>query len=57
MNEEAFWNARHAQVLVEWWRRQYNEERPHSALSYWTLQEFAEEGRSGNESTPVLVGG
>ncbi len=57
LNEEVFWNVRHAQVIVEWWRRQYNEERPHSALSYRTPREFAEEGRSGNESTPELVGG
>lgn len=57
LNEEVFWNARHAQVIVEWWRRQYNEERPPSALSYRTPREFAEDGRPLKESTPELAGG
>lgn len=33
--------AEHAQVIVERWRRQYNEERPHSALGYRTPAEAA----------------
>ncbi len=39
--EEVFWGVEHAQVLVERWRRQYNEERPHSALGYRTPAEVA----------------
>jgi putative transposase len=36
LNEEVFWHERHAQVVIECWRRHYNEERPHSALGYQT---------------------
>ena len=35
-NGEVFWSGEHAQVIVERWRRWYNEERPHSALGYQT---------------------
>ncbi len=42
LNEEVFWGEQHAQVIVERWRRQYNEERPHSALGYRTPAEIAD---------------
>ena len=41
LNEEVFWHERHAKVVIEAWRRQYNEERPHSALGYRTPAEAA----------------
>ncbi len=41
LNEEVFWGEQHAQVIVERWRRQYNEEWPHSALGYRTPAEVA----------------
>ncbi len=41
LNEEVFWGEKHAQVVVERWRRQYNEQRPHSALGYQTPAEMA----------------
>jgi len=41
LNEEIFWNVQHAQVVIEHWRRHYNEERPHSSLGYLTPSEFA----------------
>jgi transposase InsO family protein len=44
LNEEVFYNQRYAQVVVESWRRQYNEERPHSSLGYRTPAEVAREG-------------
>jgi putative transposase len=34
LNGEIFYTLQEAQVLIESWRRQYNEERPHSALGY-----------------------
>jgi len=34
LNGEVFNTLREAQVLIELWRRHYNEERPHSALGY-----------------------
>jgi transposase InsO family protein len=41
LNEGVFWNAWHAQIVVEAWRHQYNQERPHSALGYRTPAEVA----------------
>lgn len=55
LNREVFWGAAHAQVIVERWRRTYNEERPHSALGYRTPAEVARAlpARSARTSTPV----
>ncbi len=41
LNEEVFYNHRYAQVVIENWRRQYNQERPHSSLDYRTPAEVA----------------
>ncbi len=41
LNVESFGNLREAQVLVEQYRRQYNHQRPHSALGYQTPAAFA----------------
>lgn len=55
LNEEVFWGVEHAQVIVEAWRRQYNEERPHSALGYRTPAEAAGQADqpTPNASEPV----
>jgi transposase InsO family protein len=34
LNGEIFYNLREAQILIERWRLQYNEARPHSSLGY-----------------------
>ena len=34
LNGEIFYTLRGAQVLIEWWRGEYSEIRPHSALGY-----------------------
>jgi transposase InsO family protein len=34
LNGEIFYNLKEAQVLIEQWRRHYNEVRPHSSLGY-----------------------
>ena len=34
LNPEIFMTLREAQILVERWRREYNQVRPHSALGY-----------------------
>jgi putative transposase len=47
LNEEIFWHERHAQVVVERWRRHYNEERPHSTLGYRTPAEVAATAPAG----------
>lgn len=57
LNEEVFWNVRHAQVMVEWWRQYYNAERPHSALGYRTPREAAEQERTLTEPQPERTGG
>jgi transposase InsO family protein len=41
LNQEVLWNERQAQVVVEDWRKWYEEERPHSALGYCTPKEVA----------------
>jgi putative transposase len=41
LNQEVFWNERHAQVVVEDWRVWYQTERPHSSLGYRTPLEVA----------------
>jgi transposase InsO family protein len=40
LNREVFGNLLEAKVLIEDWRRQYNEKRPHSSLGYQTPREF-----------------
>jgi putative transposase len=40
LNVEWFKNLREAAVIVETWRRHYNQERPHSSLGYRTPGEF-----------------
>ncbi len=40
LNMEWFRNLQEAQVVIARWRRQYNEDRPHSSLAYQTPQAF-----------------
>ena len=46
LNREVFGNLLEAKVLVEAWRQQYNEKRPHSALGYKTPRAFARQFNS-----------
>lgn len=41
LDAELFGNVAEARVLSDQWRREYNQERPHSALGYATPAEFA----------------
>lgn len=41
LNAEWFYNLAQARVVIEQWRRHYNEERPHSSLAMQTPLEFA----------------
>jgi transposase InsO family protein len=41
LNRELFGNLVEARVVIEQWRKDYNEERPHSSLGYQTPWEFA----------------
>lgn len=42
LNEHWFLSMRHAREVIAGWRREYNEERPHSSLNYQTPKEFVE---------------
>jgi putative transposase len=41
LNRELFGNLREARIILESWRVEYNERRPHSALGYRTPSEYA----------------
>ena len=41
LNREIFRNGKEAQTIVENWRQEYNNYRPHSSLGYLTPLEFA----------------
>jgi len=41
LNREIFRNGKEAQTIVETWRQEYNNYRPHSSLGYLTPAEFA----------------
>jgi putative transposase len=43
LKEHWFLNLNHAQDLIEKWRIEYNEERPHSSLGNKTPYEFVKE--------------
>ena len=47
LNRELFGDLREARVILESWRVEYNERRPHSALGYRTPSEYARAGRTG----------
>ena len=51
LNREVFGNLLEAKVLVEQWRRQYNEKRPHSALGYQTPRAYARQFNSKLRAT------
>jgi putative transposase len=44
LNRELFGNLHEARVILESWRVEYNERRPHSALGYRTPNEYAHSG-------------
>lgn len=48
LNREIFRNGREAQEVVENWRREYNEFRPHSSLGYQTPAQFAAQAGGGD---------
>jgi len=41
LNRELFYTLREAEILLEGWRQEYNDLRPHSSLGYKTPSEFA----------------
>ena len=55
LSREWFSSVREAQVVIENWRRFYNEERPHSSLGYLTPLEF--KSRMKNEEKLAIAVG
>ena len=41
LNRELFGSLREARVVIEQWRCEYNQRRPHSSLGYQTPEEYA----------------
>lgn len=54
LNQEVFANGQEARVIIEAWRRDYNEQRPHSSLGYLTPDEFAARWRNSSRPTASL---
>jgi len=53
LNREVFRNGKEAQTIVEAWRQEYNNHRPHSSLGYLTPAEFAGRYYEKNQVTEV----
>lgn len=58
LNDHWFTSIHHARQLIAEWRRDYNEQRPHSALGYQTPAEVAAQHRSNpiNSASPTEIG-
>lgn len=54
LNRELFGSLREARVILESWRAEYNDERPHSSLKYLTPGEFARASNIGLRSPSGL---
>jgi transposase InsO family protein len=54
LNMHLFTDVRNAQDVVEAWRKEYNEQRPHSSLNYMTPAEFATHCRNSGQPTASL---
>ena len=54
LNDRYFNNLEHARVLINSWRRDYNEARPHSGIGRIPPAEFAARFRSGSTNAADL---
>ncbi len=55
LSREWFSSVREAQVVIEGWRKFYNDERPHSSLGYLTPSEFKSR-MENNKSLAIQLG-
>jgi len=55
LNENQFQSLVEAQVVIETWRKDYNEERPHGSLNGLTPREFAERHTTNEHAKLPLV--
>ncbi|MFC5049069.1 IS3 family transposase [Rubritalea spongiae] len=52
LNREIFYSLAEAKILLEGWRKEYNDERIHSSLAYLTPNEFARSVQTPLRATP-----
>ena len=50
LNRELFGSLLEAQIILEQWRTEYNDQRPHSSLGYQTPTEYARRSAAGLQS-------
>ena len=55
LNEETYWTRAEAQVLVDWWRDVYNQERPHRSLGMKTPEEVSKDSERGRGGIVYIV--
>ena len=55
LNREIFRSGKEAQTIVENWRQEYNNYRPHSSLGYLTPVEFARRYYENNQTESKLL--
>ncbi len=55
LNTEVIENVKHAHSVAHWWKRSYNEFRPHSSLGYQTPREYADSLRRGKAEEELVV--
>jgi putative transposase len=53
LNREVFRNGKETQIIVEVWKQEYNNHRPHNSLVYLTPAEFARRYYEKNQITDV----
>ena len=54
LNRELFGSLLEAQIILEQWRNEYNDQRPHSSLGYQTPTEYARRSATGLQSPSGL---
>ena len=55
LNREIFYSLAEAEILLEGWRKEYNDKRIHSSLGYQTPNEYAEELQKKSTSPPPVA--
>jgi putative transposase len=55
LNRELFGSLLEAQIILEQWRNEYNDQRPHSSLGYQTPTEYARRSATGLQSPSGLL--
>lgn len=55
LNQHCFSDLAHVRELINQWRIEYNQNRPHSSLCYLTPQEFATDNRKLDSKTTGIT--